>query len=121
MPDPRPPILWFDITTSWHERGRRPNGTLRVERSYAREAIAVFGPRLRFCRYSRSTGRFLPVVSAAAETLFAAAPGGRRRPGPFAGRCEMATDFCRQVAPAIELKADGHWAACHYAERRMAA
>jgi peptide/nickel transport system ATP-binding protein len=40
---------------------------------------------------------------------------------PFAGRCELATDFCRQVAPAIELKADGHLAACHYAERRMAA
>jgi peptide/nickel transport system ATP-binding protein len=33
----------------------------------------------------------------------------------------MATDFCRQVAPAIEMKADGHWAACHYAEHRMAA
>jgi peptide/nickel transport system ATP-binding protein len=40
---------------------------------------------------------------------------------PFAGRCEMATDFCRQVAPAIELKAEGHLVACHYAERRMAA
>src|SRR5580692_9055678 len=40
---------------------------------------------------------------------------------PFAGRCELATDFCRQVAPAIEMKADGHWVACHYAERRLAA
>jgi peptide/nickel transport system ATP-binding protein len=40
---------------------------------------------------------------------------------PFAGRCDMVTDFCRQVAPALEMKADGHWAACHYAERRMAA
>ncbi len=40
---------------------------------------------------------------------------------PFAGRCEWATDFCRSVAPALELKADGHFAACHYAERRMAA
>jgi peptide/nickel transport system ATP-binding protein len=40
---------------------------------------------------------------------------------PFAGRCDMVTDLCRQVAPAIELKADGHLAACHYAERRMAA
>jgi peptide/nickel transport system ATP-binding protein len=39
----------------------------------------------------------------------------------FAGRCEWATDFCREVAPAIEEKTDGHWAACHYAERRMAA
>jgi len=40
---------------------------------------------------------------------------------PFAGRCELATDLCRNVAPAIELKTDDHWAACHYAERRMAA
>ncbi len=40
---------------------------------------------------------------------------------PFAGRCELATDFCRQVAPAIEMKAEGHLVACHYAERRMAA
>jgi len=40
---------------------------------------------------------------------------------PFAGRCDLATDYCRQVAPAIELKADGHWAACHYAEHRLAA
>jgi peptide/nickel transport system ATP-binding protein len=40
---------------------------------------------------------------------------------PFAGRCELATDLCRQIAPAIEMKADGHWVACHYAERRLAA
>ncbi|MDR3538934.1 MAG: ABC transporter ATP-binding protein [Acetobacteraceae bacterium] len=40
---------------------------------------------------------------------------------PFAGRCSMVTDFCREVAPAIEPKAPGHSVACHYAERRMAA
>ncbi|MBV9247952.1 MAG: ABC transporter ATP-binding protein [Acetobacteraceae bacterium] len=34
----------------------------------------------------------------------------------FAGRCPMATDFCREVAPAIEQKAPGHSAACHYAQ-----
>ncbi len=39
----------------------------------------------------------------------------------FAGRCPFATDLCRSVAPAIEAKAPGHEAACHYAERRMAA
>ena len=33
----------------------------------------------------------------------------------FAGRCNMVTDFCRRVAPAIESKADGHSVACHYA------
>jgi len=39
----------------------------------------------------------------------------------FAGRCAFATDLCRQVAPAIEMKADAHLVACHYAERRLAA
>ena len=39
----------------------------------------------------------------------------------FAGRCPKVTDFCRQVAPAVEEKDPGHYAACHYAERRMAA
>jgi peptide/nickel transport system ATP-binding protein len=39
----------------------------------------------------------------------------------FAGRCERATDLCRRVAPAIEMKAVGHLAACHHTERRMAA
>jgi peptide/nickel transport system ATP-binding protein len=40
---------------------------------------------------------------------------------PFAGRCALATDFCREVAPAVELKAPAHLVACHYAERRAAA
>jgi peptide/nickel transport system ATP-binding protein len=34
----------------------------------------------------------------------------------FAGRCPMATDVCRRAAPAIEAKAPGHAAACHYAD-----
>ncbi len=34
----------------------------------------------------------------------------------FAGRCPMVTDYCREVAPAIEAKAEAHLAACHYAE-----
>ena len=40
---------------------------------------------------------------------------------PFAGRCELVTDLCRVVAPAIELKAAGHLVACHHAERRISA
>ncbi|WP_442580340.1 ABC transporter ATP-binding protein [Mesorhizobium sp. ASY16-5R] len=34
----------------------------------------------------------------------------------FANRCPAATEFCRQYAPALELKAPGHVAACHLAE-----
>jgi peptide/nickel transport system ATP-binding protein len=33
----------------------------------------------------------------------------------FASRCPYATDLCRKVAPALEAKAPGHVAACHYA------
>jgi peptide/nickel transport system ATP-binding protein len=35
----------------------------------------------------------------------------------FASRCALATDLCRQVAPALETKAQRHLAACHYAPK----
>ncbi|MCB4821056.1 ABC transporter ATP-binding protein [Roseicella aerolata] len=38
----------------------------------------------------------------------------------FASRCPHATDLCRQVAPALEEKAPGHVAACHYATKEGA-
>jgi peptide/nickel transport system ATP-binding protein len=33
----------------------------------------------------------------------------------FADRCALARDVCRQVAPVLEEKATGHFAACHFA------
>jgi peptide/nickel transport system ATP-binding protein len=39
----------------------------------------------------------------------------------FAGRCTLATDLCRMIAPALEAKARGHFAACHFAPRTAAA
>ncbi|HET6606315.1 MAG TPA: ABC transporter ATP-binding protein [Rhodopila sp.] len=39
----------------------------------------------------------------------------------FAGRCPMATDLCRRVAPAFESKAADHSVACHYAGETVAA
>jgi len=39
----------------------------------------------------------------------------------FAGRCALATELCRQVAPALDRKAHGHLAACHYAPKAAAA
>ena len=33
----------------------------------------------------------------------------------FASRCPLATELCREIAPPLELKAQGHTAACHYA------
>ena len=39
----------------------------------------------------------------------------------FASRCAHATDLCRTVAPALEDKAEGHIAACHYAIKEAVA
>jgi peptide/nickel transport system ATP-binding protein len=56
-----------------------------------------------------------------AEARLAEIPGTvpsltARIPGcVFAGRCAQARDVCREVAPALEEKAAGHLAACHFA------
>jgi peptide/nickel transport system ATP-binding protein len=61
------------------------------------------------------------------DTRLAEIPGlvpslKERIPGcVFAGRCALATDLCRQFAPALETKAPGHVAACHYAVREAVA
>ncbi len=39
----------------------------------------------------------------------------------FAGRCGSATELCRAVAPGLEMKSANHMAACHYAQREVAA
>jgi peptide/nickel transport system ATP-binding protein len=39
----------------------------------------------------------------------------------FASRCRLATDLCRAAAPALEAKASGHFAACHFAPKAAAA
>ncbi|MDI3269243.1 MAG: ABC transporter ATP-binding protein [Bacillota bacterium] len=39
---------------------------------------------------------------------------GEAGPGcPFAPRCPLARDICRQVRPSLEEKEPGHWVACH--------
>ena len=38
----------------------------------------------------------------------------------FAGRCSLATDLCRKLAPGLEQKGPGHIAACHYASKEAA-
>jgi peptide/nickel transport system ATP-binding protein len=39
----------------------------------------------------------------------------------FASRCALATDLCRQAAPALEAKAQQHFVACHYAPKAAVA
>ncbi len=61
------------------------------------------------------------------ETKLAEIPGvvpdlKRRIAGcVFASRCTFARDVCRRVAPALEAKAPGHLAACHFASKAMVA
>jgi len=39
----------------------------------------------------------------------------------FASRCALASEVCRRIPPALELKAPGHLAACHFAPKAMVA
>jgi peptide/nickel transport system ATP-binding protein len=39
----------------------------------------------------------------------------------FASRCPNVTDLCRKLAPGVELKAPGHFVACHHAPREAIA
>ena len=50
-------------------------------------------------------------------------PGLKRRLDGciFASRCSQATDLCRELAPALERKAQNHLVACHFAAREAAA
>ena len=42
-------------------------------------------------------------------------PGTERQGCPFAPRCWMAADVCRQSMPDLRETRSGHWAACHFA------
>src|SRR5277367_8453 len=39
----------------------------------------------------------------------------------FAGRCSIATDLCREVAPGLAEKSSRHFAACHFAKKEAVA
>ncbi|HWN52439.1 MAG TPA: ABC transporter ATP-binding protein [Xanthobacteraceae bacterium] len=39
----------------------------------------------------------------------------------FASRCAFVQDICRHIAPALEEKTAGHFAACHFAPKEMVA
>ena len=92
---------------------------------------AAVGPLFRSPRHPYTQGLLgsMPKLGSSLtgdETRLAEIPGlvpslKQKIPGcVFASRCPKATDLCVQVAPALEEKAPGHTAACHYAVKEGA-
>lgn len=98
MPDVTPTI-WMDLTTSLRSRGAPNNGTLRVERSLARELRLLLGDHLRFCRYDPLRRRFEAADTAAALDGAPQEPKGR---GPGASN-ERSDSIGKRVERAVRL------------------
>jgi peptide/nickel transport system ATP-binding protein len=116
-----------------HDLGVVAEVAERVVVMYAGRKVeeAPVGPLFRSPRHPYTQGLLgsVPKLGSSltgTETRLAEIPGmvpslKTKIPGcVFASRCLYATDLCVQVAPALELKAPGHAAACHYATREGA-
>jgi len=116
-----------------HDLGVVAEVAERVVVMYAGRKVeeAPVGPLFRTPRHPYTQGLLGSVPKlgsslAGTETRLSEIPGlvpslKSKIPGcVFAGRCPHATDLCRQVAPALEEKAPGHVAACHYAVKEGA-
>jgi peptide/nickel transport system ATP-binding protein len=77
-------------------------------------------PRLRATRLGATR---LGAANTKLAEIPGAAPSPTLRPAgcTFASRCASATELCRRVTPALELKAPGHLAACHHAPNHAVA
>jgi len=117
-----------------HDLGVVAEVAERVVVMYAGKVVeqADVGPLFRNPRHPYTQGLLgsVPKLGSSLtgeETRLAEIPGlvpslKAKIPGcVFASRCPYATDFCRQVAPALEQKAPGHIAACHYSVREAVA
>ncbi|MCO6418889.1 ABC transporter ATP-binding protein [Siccirubricoccus sp. KC 17139] len=116
-----------------HDLGVVAEVAERVIVMYAGRKVeeAAVGPLFRTPRHPYTQGLLgsMPKLGSSLhgeETRLAEIPGlvpslKAKIPGcVFATRCPHATDLCRQVAPALEEKAPGHVAACHYALKEEA-
>jgi peptide/nickel transport system ATP-binding protein len=116
-----------------HDLGVVAEVAERVVVMYAGRKVeeAAVGPLFRSPRHPYTQGLLgsVPKLGSSltgTETRLAEIPGmvpslKTKIPGcVFASRCPYATDLCVEVAPALELKAPGHLAACHYATREGA-
>jgi peptide/nickel transport system ATP-binding protein len=117
-----------------HDLGVVAEVAERVVVMYAGRKVeeAAVGPLFRSPRHPYTQGLLgsMPKLGSSLtgeETRLAEIPGlvpslKQKIPGcVFASRCPNTTDLCREVAPALEAKAPGHVAACHYAEREAVA
>ncbi|MET0195205.1 MAG: ABC transporter ATP-binding protein [Hyphomicrobiaceae bacterium] len=117
-----------------HDLGIVAEVAERVMVMYAGRKVeeAAVGPLYRNPRHPYTKGLFgaVPKLGSSlsgTQTRLAEIPGvvpslKQRIVGcVFAGRCAQATELCKQVAPALELKAPGHLAACHYAPKEALA
>jgi peptide/nickel transport system ATP-binding protein len=117
-----------------HDLGIVAEVAARVMVMYAGRKVeeAAVGPLYRNPRHPYTQGLFgaVPKLGSSlsgTQTRLAEIPGvvpslKQRIVGcVFAGRCAQATELCKQVAPALELKAPGHLAACHYAPKEALA
>ena len=116
-----------------HDLGVVAEVAERVVVMYAGKKVeeAAVGPLFRNPRHPYTQGLLgsMPKLGSSLtgeETRLAEIPGlvpslKAKIPGcVFASRCPKVTDLCRQIAPALEEKAPGHVAACHYALREEA-
>ncbi|WP_237214056.1 ABC transporter ATP-binding protein [Falsiroseomonas oryziterrae] len=113
-----------------HDLGVVAEVAERVVVMYAGRKVeeAAIGPLFRTPRHPYTQGLLgsMPKLGSSldgTETRLAEIPGlvpslKKKLDGcVFASRCPHTTDLCRTVAPALEEKAPGHVAACHYAAR----
>ncbi|MGG5822277.1 ABC transporter ATP-binding protein [Falsiroseomonas sp. HW251] len=116
-----------------HDLGVVAEVAERVVVMYAGRKVeeAAVGPLFRNPRHPYTQGLLgsVPKIGSSltgTETRLAEIPGlvpslKRKIEGcVFASRCPHATDLCRSISPALEEKAPGHVAACHYALREGA-
>ncbi|AWV15717.1 MULTISPECIES: ABC transporter ATP-binding protein [Methylobacterium] len=93
----------------------------KVEEAPVRDLFRA--PRHPYTRGLMGAVPKLGAVEHGADARLAEIPGmvpslkGRIEGCVFAGRCPDVTDLCRAYAPALEPKAPGHLAACHYAPK----
>ena len=112
MPDTTPRI-WMDLTTSLRARGGQTNGTLRVERSFARQLQPQLDEQLSFCRYDSSRQRFDQVDAAAlADTAPSTTP--HRGPGANNARADR---LGRHIERTVRLAIRGTIKKVHAALR----